>query len=151
MSERTPIRDLMKAGAVLLTLSGAAASDQDTKPEITDGTVYKKEHTVKVSTLVGAGRGAIAMMNWETEREVAGSSEPIHEVRGTDKEIISQHPNLPWRRSEYWNVSIAQCPTEESCPVEKIVEECKTATFSVSGEVFSNFQLGQHADFRQPK
>jgi hypothetical protein len=52
---------------------------------------------------------------------------------------------------EKWTVKIAQCPTAEIPPPDKIEKECKTSSFAVPQEVFNSLEIGQHADFKQPK
>jgi hypothetical protein len=69
-------------GAALLT-----ACEQ--QPEITEGTIYKKEHTKAYQALVGK----ILLSREEKDKEV-GSIPLIHEERGESKEWIS---NLTFR------------------------------------------------------
>jgi hypothetical protein len=52
---------------------------------------------------------------------------------------------------EKWTVQIAQCPKGELPPQDKVEKECKTNSFAVPQEVFNSLQMGQHADFKQPK
>ena len=71
-----------------------------------------------------------------------------YEEKGSTKAEMSR---MYQDKSENWKVYIAQCPTEEPRPVERIEKECKTESFGVPQEVYPTFKFGQHADFKQPK
>jgi hypothetical protein len=113
------------------------------QPQITDGTIYQKEHiTTHYGNIVRT-----AYRRQEIEREGV-LMPPTYEEKGVDKSTKLRM--LP-TKYENWKVYIAQCPTEEVRPVERIEKECKTDSFDVPQEVFPDLQLGQHVDFKQPK
>src|SRR5262249_16242560 len=108
-------------GLVLLT-----ACDQ--KPQITDGTVYQKDHIQEDTALVGR----VWASHKEIEREVdAMPPTYLEEDFPFNKETIFQFYTS---RSERWKVYIAQCPTSALPPSDKIEKECKTASFDVPQE-----------------
>jgi hypothetical protein len=125
-------------GIVLLT-----ACEQQS--QITEGTIYQKEHIKEDWALVGRTPAS----RQEIDKEVI-SMPPAHEERegSFGKETISAFFNY---RNEFWKVYIAQCPKGELPSPERIKEECKTRSFDVPQEVYTSSQLGQQADFKKSK
>jgi hypothetical protein len=116
----------------------------DQQLQITDGTIYQKEH---ITTYSGSAFGKIPYRRQEIEKE-AVLTPPTYEEKGPDEARMSRlHPN----KVENWKVYIAQCPTEEIRPVERIEKECKINAFDVPQEVFPALKIGQYADFKQSK
>jgi hypothetical protein len=89
------------------------------QPEITDGTVYKKQHIEKTTS---------------SQLLLVGGKVPV---------------SIPVELEENWRLYIAQCATEEARPVERIEKECKTNSFAVPQEVYNSVQIEQQADFKQ--
>jgi hypothetical protein len=136
------LRKAKKATARVGMLVALTACEQ---PQITDGTVFQKEHIKRDVAFFGSNKWGDSV---ETDREIV-SMPPTREERSLfSKEMISSHLN---HREEIWKVYIAQCPTNELPPPEKIKKECKTESFEVPQEVYPTFKLGQHANFKQPK
>jgi hypothetical protein len=132
-----------KATAILGGVALLTACDQ--KPQIIEGDVYQKEH-VK-SDLAFFGRNTWGDLV-AIDREVI-SMPPTHEERSYfSKELISLHRI---RTDESWKVYIAQCPTAELPPAEKIKKECKTESFDVPQEVYPTLKIGQRLDFKKSK
>jgi hypothetical protein len=99
-------------------------------------------YTTTYSLLVG--RGAASFKERDIE---AVLMPPKHEESGI--KMVKMASNS--RRSEVGTIYIAQCPTPEPRPVQRIEQECKTNLSHVSREIYNKVQLGRHIDFKQLK
>src|SRR4051812_31314139 len=146
LKDALPIRKIIAAGVLGLTV-GACGK----QPEITEGFVYKKEHVDGLLILQPAGNGlSVPYQSWNIDTEAVGER-PEHKKVGFDRKYLLENlgmKSFPKMHTKAWNVYVAQCPTMEPPPRERIEKEYKTVSISVSQDVFKSAEIDKQ--FKEP-